>query len=619
MTSIESSSHEHSQMSSAASLIAAGIVVFNNSGAQLADLARSLRRASERLAGAHAGPRVEVGSVFLLNNGDLPVDPTAFGPHARLKNSQTNLGFGRAHNLLMGEAFAEGAEFYLALNPDGMLHPDAIVEMAALARRCQGRALVEAAQFPEELPKAFDPLTFDTPWASGCCLLIPATVYRAIGGFDANFFLFCEDVDLSWRARESGYAVKHAPRALYHHRFNRIGNEVSRRAHLDAARYLAARWGGEALVHQVEQEMAGRGWEPRPLPAPMPSPRTSSVPDFRHHLNFAPLRWRCPGPIPTHTVSRHADLDNTIDVIVRFHDPAQIWRLTRCLFSLYGQQHQPIQVLLMLQGLDDAGVAAVEACVDAFDWATPRRRPIVTNVAVPPTGDHRSRLWNAGLDVGRARYLGICDFDDTCYAAGYGYLLHRLQYSGAAAAFASSLVADCTPMNGFDFAFAKNFLPGQDRYDFFVSGFCPPNCMLIDRSRIAPSDLRADETLSKQEDYRVFVMIAAKYETDWKSIGTAVAEYYNRTDGSNTVLSHRRDVAGHREWDEVLEAGRKYLGTLTTEVPVTDIMRMRGAERQLRQKLAEREAELALVLGSRSMRITRPFRGAVNWIRRMLQ
>jgi GT2 family glycosyltransferase len=619
MQSIEPSSHEHAQMSSAVSLVAAGIVVFNNSHSQLENLGRSLRRAGDRLTQDNARPATGLGSIFLFNNGDLPVDPTAFGPHARLKSAETNLGFGRAHNLLMGEAFAEGAEFYLALNPDGMLHPDAIFEMIALARRCEGRALVEAAQFPEELPKAFDPLTLDTPWASGCCLIVPAGVHAAIGGFDENLFLFCEDVDLSWRARDAGFLVKHAPRALFHHRFNRIGNEVSRRAHLDAARYLAARWGGEALSHQVEREMAGRGWEPRPLPASTPSPSTSSVADFHHGLNFAPLRWNCPGPIPIHTVSRHADLDNTIDVIVRFHDPAQIGRLSRCLLSLYGQDHQPIQVLLMLQGLDDAGVAAVEACVDSFDWATPRRRPLVTNVAVPPTGDHRSRLWNAGLDAGRARYLGICDFDDTSYAAGYGYLLHRLQVSGAAAAFASSLVVDCTPMNGFDYAFAKRFLEGEDRYDFFVAGFCPPNCVLFDRARIAPSDLRADETLSKQEDYRVFVAIAAKYETDWKSIGTAVGEYYNRTDGSNTVLSHRRDVAGLREWDEVLEAGRKYLGTLTTEVPVTDIMRMRGAERRLRQELAERETQLALALGSRSMRMTRPFRAAAKWARRVLR
>ena len=167
MNSIGSSSHGHAQASSVVSHVAAGIVVFNNTESQLADLGRSLLRASDRLARDPVRPNAELASVLLLNNGDLPVDPTAFGARARLKSSPVNLGFGRAHNLLMSEAFAEGAEFYLALNPDGMLHPDALVEMTALARRCQGRALVEAAQFPEELPKIFDPLTLDTPWACG--------------------------------------------------------------------------------------------------------------------------------------------------------------------------------------------------------------------------------------------------------------------------------------------------------------------------------------------------------------------------------------------------------------------------------------------------------------------
>jgi GT2 family glycosyltransferase len=630
MNRIEFLSREYSQMSPVVSRVAVGIVVFNNSKTQLSNLARTLRKADMRLAREKARP-TEIASVLLHNNGDSPIDTTPFGPLARVTDSQANLGFGRAHNLLMAGAFAEGAEFYLALNPDGMLHPDAIFEMIAVARRYEGRALVEAAQFPEEPPKIFDPLTLDTPWASGCCLLIPTTVYAAIGGFDENFFMFCEDVDLSWRVRHSGFAVKHAPRALFHHRFNRPGsNDVIRRIHLDAARYLLAKWGLEALVRQVENEMASHGWEPRLLPTPMPSPLVSSIPDASHMLNFASSRWTCPGPIPIHTISRHSEVDNTIDVIVRFHDTAQIRRLSRCLFSLYGQEHQPIQVLLMLQGLDDADVAAVEACVDAFDWAEPRRRPVVTNVAVPPMGDHRSKLWNAGLDVVRARYLGFCDFDDTCFPAGYSYLLHRLQYTGAAAVFASALHVDCTPMNGFDFAFAKHFLAGEDRYDFFIRGFCPTNSILLDRSRIAPADLRADETLSKQEDYRVLAVIAAKYETDWKSIGTVVGEYNHRTDGSNTVLSHRWDAAGRREWNEAVETSRKYLATFTTKVPVSDIVRMRGAERSLRQELAEREAELARILAereaelarimnSRSMRITHPLRAVGDWIRRVLK
>src|SRR5258708_15114554 len=231
--------------------IEVGIVVFGNAAAELADLARTLQRAAARLIQSEAQatpPQAAVVFFHLHNNGSTSVEPTAFGPQTRLTSSSTNLGYARAHNLLMSAAFADDvrADFYLAVNPDGMPHPDLLIEMVALARRNQGRVLVEASQFPEELPKVFDPLTLDTPWASGCCLLVPAPVFRGIGGFDESMFMYCEDVYLSWRARHAGHSVKHAPRALFHHRFNRPGNNKGlRRAHLESARRLAAESGGQ--------------------------------------------------------------------------------------------------------------------------------------------------------------------------------------------------------------------------------------------------------------------------------------------------------------------------------------------------------------------------------------
>lgn len=277
--------------------VAVGIVIFDNAPARLADLARTLRCAITRLeeSEGRANARGEtVCSIRLHNNGDALADPMLFGPRAVATNSAVNLGVGRGHNLLMREAF-EGdahAQFYLMLDPEGMLHPDALVEMIAVARRCEGRALVEAAQFPEELPKIFDPLTLDTPWASGTCLLIPAAVYAGIGGFDDNIFMFYEDVDLSWRARQAGYAVKHAPRALFHHRFNRPGTEGPyRRAQLDAARYLAVKWGGDEFASDVERTIIQGGGKPNVLPATWSSPQVNSIADFVNGLNFAPTRW----------------------------------------------------------------------------------------------------------------------------------------------------------------------------------------------------------------------------------------------------------------------------------------------------------------------------------------
>ncbi len=586
--------------------VALGVVVFDNPDSELADLTSSLRRASDRLvqSGALANPSQAVSlSISLFNNGTKPLDPASFGCAARVVQSTDNVGFGRAHNQLMSEAFADGADFYLAINPDGVFHPDALVELMALARRSQGRALIEAAQFPEELPKFFDPLTLDVAWASGCCLVIPAAVFNEVGGFDENFFMFCEDVDLSWRARQAGFAVKHAPRALFRHGPNRPGRDrIRESALLESGRYLATKWPNETFRREVEEKLATTGM---PAKTPLEIARSDSAPgiaDFEHGFGFAPQRWEMPASIPAHTTLAHADTDNAIDVIVRFHDPAQISRLSRCLFALYGQRHQPLQVMIALQNFDAEARAAVRETVEAFDWSEPRRAPVIHNVEAEGSSDHRARLWNAALEMADARYLAFCDFDDVVYPDGYSYLLHRLQATRAAAAFGSSLHVDCTPMPGFDFAYAKRFLYGKDRYDFFWRNFCPVNSVLFDRARIPTAELRADESQCKAEDYRVFAAIVAKYETDWMSIGTVVSEYWHRTDGSNTVLSHRRDAAAVLEWERELESVRQRWTTLKTSVPIADVVRfaeLRAKEPDLLAKLGEKDSAWLAKLGEK--------------------
>src|SRR4051812_28633452 len=89
--------------------VALGIVVFDNPGDELADLTASLRRASDRLvqSSALANPSQAVSlSIILFNNGLKPLDPTPFGPAARVVPSTGNVGFGSAHNQLMSESFA---------------------------------------------------------------------------------------------------------------------------------------------------------------------------------------------------------------------------------------------------------------------------------------------------------------------------------------------------------------------------------------------------------------------------------------------------------------------------------------------------------------------------------
>lgn len=52
----------------------------------------------------------------------------------------------------------------------------------------------------------------------GCSLLIKREVYLEVGGFDPDYIIYHEDVDLCWKMRLSGYSVMYVPESVvYHH------------------------------------------------------------------------------------------------------------------------------------------------------------------------------------------------------------------------------------------------------------------------------------------------------------------------------------------------------------------------------------------------------------------
>jgi GT2 family glycosyltransferase len=260
--------------------VAIGIVTYNS---EPASLSRAIASAEAALSVAPLR-----GRILLIDNGD----PSAPRNGTTRMPSQGNVGFGRGHNILMREAFAAGADLYVAMNPDGALHPAAIERVARVYAAQAGRAMIELIQFPAEHPKEYDPVTGETAWSSGACLAIPRTVFDATDGFDDAFFMYCEDVDLSWRVRAAGMKVMIAPHALFMHAVtNRTNNAAMRRAMLDSAVVLGRKWHAPDFVATVSAELAALG---APIPETMPEPVPKawlSIPDFSRSFSFSPVRW----------------------------------------------------------------------------------------------------------------------------------------------------------------------------------------------------------------------------------------------------------------------------------------------------------------------------------------
>jgi GT2 family glycosyltransferase len=71
--------------------------------------------------------------------------------------------------------------------------------------------------------------------------------------YDASLFMYCEDVDLNWRARLAGYETAHAPDAIvYHHLSATAGGTL--------ASYYAGRNMLAVLVKDVPAPLLGRYW-----------------------------------------------------------------------------------------------------------------------------------------------------------------------------------------------------------------------------------------------------------------------------------------------------------------------------------------------------------------------
>lgn len=116
-------------------------------------------------------------------------------------------------------AFEYGdAEYYFVINADTVMAPDAIDRLIDVLEADPKVGIAEARQSPLEHPKYFDALTGETSWCSGACMMVREKALRSIGGgFDPSFFMYAEDVDLSWRMWLHGWKCVYVREAVVEH------------------------------------------------------------------------------------------------------------------------------------------------------------------------------------------------------------------------------------------------------------------------------------------------------------------------------------------------------------------------------------------------------------------
>jgi N-acetylglucosaminyl-diphospho-decaprenol L-rhamnosyltransferase len=197
----------------------------------------ALRAASRYLESTGVRPRVTI-----VDNASEPPQRdllrASAGPELRLMDD--NLGYGAAANLVLTTTDAELA---CVANADLLPETTMLSRLATvalgdptvglLAPRMEGSERRYHARLPRgaTLPvRAFagsfghrtvadppDGTIVEVPQPGGACLLARRDVWQALEGFDAEFFLWFEDVDLARRSLAAGYRNLVVGSAVAHH------------------------------------------------------------------------------------------------------------------------------------------------------------------------------------------------------------------------------------------------------------------------------------------------------------------------------------------------------------------------------------------------------------------
>lgn len=229
--------------------IATIIVVTHNSARWLARMVAAVSAQSEtrwRLIVVDNASRADERP----NARDLPAG-------AALIQNETNLGFAAANNQA---AQAASTPYLVLLNPDAFPEPGWLAALIAAAERYPQAAAFGSTQMRADADGVFDgagdvlhasglayrawygrkhaapPPEGESFAACGAAMLVRREAFENVGGFDARYFCYFEDVDLCFRLRLRGARIMQLPGAVVAHVGGGVASSGSAFAQFHGAR-----------------------------------------------------------------------------------------------------------------------------------------------------------------------------------------------------------------------------------------------------------------------------------------------------------------------------------------------------------------------------------------------
>jgi hypothetical protein len=184
-------------------------------------------------------------NIILVDNASTDNSLGNISPKKNLKivRNKQNLGFANGNNIGIKYAIERGCRYIGLLNYDTEVDP---LWLESLTTTLKGDAKCAASQSLILLDKSHlinsngNALHFlgfsycggyksqfntntqeaDLVLISGAACLFEASALEKSGLFDGDFFMYHEDVDLSWRLKELGYTLKLQPKSIVYHKYS---------------------------------------------------------------------------------------------------------------------------------------------------------------------------------------------------------------------------------------------------------------------------------------------------------------------------------------------------------------------------------------------------------------
>jgi GT2 family glycosyltransferase len=164
-------------------------------------------------------------------------------PHITLLLSETNLGFAGGNNKGLDYVLSKDFEYVLFLNNDTFVEPNFLKVLIKYMDEHPEVGIIQPKIYCHHdpsliwdggsyfnsfftLPYTKGALKKEKPihnelkkvdWVTGCAFLTRTEILKNTGPFNEKFFIYFEDVDLSFRIKKLGYTLIYHPESVIYH------------------------------------------------------------------------------------------------------------------------------------------------------------------------------------------------------------------------------------------------------------------------------------------------------------------------------------------------------------------------------------------------------------------